>query len=208
MIENELQEIDPRNVMSIVSPKVREIVESLYQRHPEYQKWNEGELKDNLHPSLMASRMRISFWEEYDRAQDSGKRMMMTKIYGPLMSEANFYVEFLTKDSNVAWMMSRPSEEFLSMKTDYYSGSDEIGKILRMSLFDNKGNLKIKEAGIFLRAWDLYGNRIHGSIIQRQEIKSATIRMDSISGDPDELRKELEARKSQRNNIIDIKKTE
>lgn len=198
-----LEEIDDRNVINMVSKKLRETVIDIYQRHPEWQTTSELELRDMLMPSLMADRMRISFWEEYQRAQDRGVHMMMSKVYDPFMTLQTFYGNFIKKDSNVAWMISPPSEHFLSMKADLYQGKDELGKVLRMKLFDENGDLKIEQAKVFIKVFEIYSNRIYGSAIQRIEQKTANINLSDLEGDPDELRKELEARKKERG-VIDM----
>lgn len=198
-----MEEVEVQHALNLVSKAVKKVAFALYEKHPEYQDKHEYELRDILNPSVMADRMRVSFWEEYLRAKDTGKRMVMEKVFEPFMSHRNFYDYFIQNDSNLAWMLSPPSEHFMAMKADLYRGRDELGKILRMPLFDTEGNLKLQEARVFIKVFEIYSNRLFGSAIQRIEQKTATLHVSDLSGDPDELRKELEARKSARG-IIEV----
>ncbi len=204
MGELEIQSDDSSNVINMVSTKVREFITKVYADHPEYLTMNESELEEICKPSKNCNLIRMYFWREYQRAQDKGSRMMISRIFDPVMTQAAFY-EFLEKQEQVAWMMCKPEDEFMQMEVANYQQRKEFAKIAATPLFEADGKtIKIKEARLALDIYKLYADRLHGAVVQRIEKKVQNIPSpDNIGGsreDIDKKIKELEAMQ------IDVKK--
>lgn len=197
---DEIEKIDTRNVMNLISNKLRERVVQVYQDNPDYQSLGEIELRDKLKPTMTAHRVRASFWDEYKRAQDNNVQMTIKNVYERVMTMQAFYGNFLKTDNHVAWMMCPPGEILVAMQADLWAGKDNLGKILHMDLFDEFGKLKIDEARIFIRVFDLYYNRVHGAVPHKVEQKTAIMHMDS---DDAALKKELEQLRAEQG-VIDV----
>lgn len=194
-VEEEFDE--ERSVVSLLPPRVRQLIALAQEKAPNYFNKTEMILWGMVRPSDTADGLRISFWKEYNRAQDLGKKMVMQNVFGPFMHHEIFYRDFLTSAGNVAWMLCIPTHYLMSLEAQLQHGKNSLGKIMRMPLFDKEGNLKTKEAQIFLKAYEMLDNRVRGAVVQRIESKSASININqTLSGDPDDLRKELEQRRT------------
>lgn len=192
MGELEIQSDDSRNVINMVSNKVREFINKVYEVNPDYLTKNELELEEICKPSKNCNLIRMYFWREYNRAQDKGCRMMMSRIHDPVMSQAGFY-EFLEKPEQVAWMMCKPADEFMEMELANYEQRKEFHKIATMPLFESDGKtLKIKEAKLALELYKLYADRLHGAVLQRVEKKVQHIPSpNDIGGSKEDIEKKI-----------------
>lgn len=180
---------NPRSVVNLLSSKVRQRVIEVFSKNPKLLSMTEVQLKRELDPSESAQLVRLSFWREYQRAQDANQKMKMTNIYKPVMGDELFYTEFLPNDRYVAWMMQKPTELSLVWERELFNGTDQIMRIMRMNLFDENGNLKTSDARIFLKVYELLVNRVHGLAIKRIEMKTQNIPIGPAN---DELLSELD----------------
>ncbi len=191
-----LEEIDPRNVLAMVSNSIREAAIRTYQEFPHYQDMSEAELEREVNPSKNANYLRGSFWREYRRAKDSGKaRMMMSHIYDGVMTKDGF-LQFIESPKQVAWMLKPPVDEYLQMEVDNYRLRQKYSELLNTPIKNADGEVNIKLARLTLDIYKMYADRLHGSIVQRVEKKIQNIPADNIGGSADEIRqkiKELEA---------------
>lgn len=187
---------DPRAIINLVPKKIQNAIWDLYNDHEHLTNLSEQEFLKENKTSQNMDMMRLSFWREYNRAQDSCGKMITKNIYGPVMSADTFYEKFLSKPINVAWMLIPPDEYQLALETYLSHGRQALREILTANKFNEDGTLNVQVAKVILQAYALIDNRIHGSAIQRIEQKTATISMTNpeseVSGSQEELRKELE----------------
>lgn len=191
--EAQLEVDESRNVINLVPPNVRMRILDAMEKAPNYFNKSEMELWNIVRPSDTADGIRIAFWHEYNRVQDAGKnQMIMHNVYGGFMHSPNFYKDFLPKAANIAWMLNIPTHYLMSLEAHLQHGKNTLGKIIRVNLFEKDGSLKIKEAQIFLKAYEMLDNRVKGSVVQRIESKSAHLNVTQRL-DADEIKKEIEA---------------
>lgn len=202
MVENALTESDQTTVIDMVTPAVRNAILKTYAENPEYQSMSEFDLERICQPSVNATLIRAAFWDEYRRAIDTGRKMVTAKIYDGCMS-ANGFFKFIDVAKNTAWMMCPPADEFLQMRADTYKARQEYSKILRMPLVVN-GKLDFNAFKATVKIYEMYSNRIHGSVIQRIEKKTQRVPSFDISGNPEELREELEKRRYENGIVVDL----
>lgn len=182
-----LDETDERALINLVPRKVKDSILEIAQKHPEYLEASEVSLQEELKPSELDDRLRLLFWKEYNRAQDQGVKMNMPNIYAPVMSRENFYTRVLVAPKRVAWMIKAPEEYMTSLEASLNHGKNNLDKIMKMNLFDGSGNIDIKKANTFLKAYELLDNRVKGSVIQ----KTANLHVHQKVNEQD-LRSELE----------------
>lgn len=156
---------DERAVVNLVPNKIKEAIQKIVQDYPEYLEASEVNLYEMLKPTELDDRLRLSFWKEYNRAQDNNVGMKMAYVYSPIMSMENFYHVVLKNPSRVAWMIKPPEEYMLSLEASLNHGKNNLDKIMKMNLFDEDGNIKKAEASIFIKAYELLDNRVKGAVI-------------------------------------------
>lgn len=192
---NYLDESDPRNLLNLVTKKIKESIERVTREVPQYLNIPELDLRDLLKPTETTDRIRISFWKEYFRAQEEGNRMRMRNVYSPVMTEAAFYNYVLPDNERMAWVLCAPADQMTTLLADLNYAKETESQILRMNLMDEHGELKIDAAKIWHKVYESAKNRAYGSVVQRieQKTQSMHIRQNVGSTESSELKKELEA---------------
>lgn len=198
-----LDKNDERSLVNLVPPKVKEAILRVAEENPEYLELNERYLHKVLEPSDSDDKVRLSFWKEYNRAQDFEQNMKMVNVYGLLMSNENFFL-LLRDNKRVAWMIKPPEEYMISLEASLNHGKDNLNKLMKMKLFDEQGNLKKTEANIFIKAYELLDNRVKGAVVQKIEQKTASLHVHQKVGTTEEDAKLLEQLRKQQESIIEI----
>lgn len=193
---------DPRSVINLVSDRTRAAMLHVVRTYPHYLNKSEHELLKLLKPSEIDDKVRLLFWIEYNRAQDSNTKMVMSHTYSKVMSRDCFF-DLLKVPRRVAWIMSPPEEYMISLEASLNHGRRNMDKIMRMSLFDEKGKLRTAEAKVFLKAFELLDNRVKGAVVQRIEQKTASLHLHQSDVGMDAL-KELEKLRQQQEGMLEI----
>lgn len=186
-----LSQDDERALINLVSDSIREAILNIAQNHSEFLELSERRLQSILQPSDTDDKLRICFWREYNRAQDLGTGMKMSNIYSPVMSKENF-LKLLENPRRVAWIIKPPEEYMVSLEASLNHGKENLNALMKMNLFDEKGNLKKAEASIFVKAYELLDNRVKGAVVQRIEQKTASLHVHKKETSEDELKQRLE----------------
>lgn len=185
-------EANPRSVINMVPGRVKEEMLRLQIMYPHYFIETETELYDILKPSDLDDRLRVAFWHEYDRAQDRGVSMQMKNVFSLFCSDVTFYKKILISAGRFAWIINRPSDYAMSLEASLNHGKNTLDKIIKMKVFDEKGNIDKVKAGIFLKAYELLDNRVKGGPLQRIEQKTKTMHIKTTDTNPDLVERELQ----------------
>lgn len=190
-------EDNPRAIVNIVPGELRDAIYELIKTHPQYLNLSEVQLNMEINPTELDDRLRLGFWNEYARAQDGHRQMKIKNICGMFCNREYFYYKVLTNPQRLAWILKQPEEYMTSLEASLNHGKNQIDKLMKMALFDDKKNLKIKEAKVFLQAYALLDARVKGAVLQRIEQKSATLHLHKkLEGDSSavaDLQNEIEA---------------
>lgn len=204
-----LDETNPRSLVNIVPQTFKDAIINIAENFPHYLTETEVELQALVKPTELDDRMRVAFWHEYVRAQDAGQNIKLMNVFSPFCTDKHFYTKITTNPGKIAWLICKPSEYMMSLEASLNHGKNTLDKIMKMDVFTPDGNLKIKEAGVFLKAYELLDNRVRGAVIQRIEQKTHSLHMHTKTPDMDgeALRDELEVlRKKQ--GAIDVHVTD
>lgn len=184
-----LDEADPRSLINMVPQHFKDAILNIAKNYPEYLTLPEYDLKKLLEPDDTDDEIRVAFWHEYVRAQDAGNKIRLITAFSNFCSDHYFYHKMITNPKKVAWIICRPAHYMMSLEASLDNGRRSIKKIMAMKIFDDNGNIKPKEAGIFLKAYEMLDNRVRGSVIQRIEQKSVHYRADDADKASDELKR-------------------
>lgn len=137
---------------------------------------SEHELDKKLDPDAMTSRLRISFWLEYDRAQVTQSKMRISSVYSPVCSKQYWCTNILSSQERLAWILCPPGDYILAMREVLMQGTKVIRKIIMAkNVVDDDGNLNPKAAGVVLKAIELVHVKVHGTPVIRMESKNMNI---------------------------------
>ena len=133
-------------------------------------KTNEYEVVNNL---------RQSFWLEYNRALDSGRKMQMTRVWQGITFTSSEFYNLLKKDHFAAYIFSRPLRQEVAERDMLESATERMKEILSFSAIekdnDGKERLNTFTAKIQIDLFKHLDERVQGGIIKQTATKINTL---------------------------------
>jgi hypothetical protein len=113
-VESVLDRESPQSAISLLPTVVGDACESAVMALMDLSKLHERQLLAALRklgksPTPNDNRLRLSFWDEYDRAVETGSKMRVGHIVHGVCQQDYFYNEFLKKPHKVIWMITPPA---------------------------------------------------------------------------------------------------
>lgn len=190
-----LDKSDPRAVVNLVPEDLRQHIEDMAFENPEYFNQDERSLRAlfkeaNKNGKLThreaeigatENRIRVAFWTEYNRAQDSGGRMNLANVCAGICTKAYFYNEITKRKTKLAWVLTPPTSYTSAMEEALIYGVEKIRDILDIELKDSKGNVNVKAAEVLLKTIQFLDQRVKGAIVQKVDTRSLVVHADTRS---------------------------
>jgi hypothetical protein len=126
-------------------------------------------------PTATDNRLRILFWREYDIAQQSGKKISMGAVWGPICHQNYFYSTYLKRPSCVAWLLTMPVAYETKIKEMLEFSLGQMREILEMDNIDAKGRPNVKLMELKAKIHALVELRERGAVVQKVEQKSLSV---------------------------------
>ena len=125
----------------------------------------DGELQQMQQPSRVDRRMRLAFWEEYERAACDNRTMDLANCHRNTGAVSwNAYRTHLADNPVVcAWFLSQPAAYKIQVAEAQSVGLGRVMEILELPIMDPlTGRVNVPIAGLILAAWKLIDQRLHG----------------------------------------------
>lgn len=173
-------EENERSLFNLVGSRIQEHMETPLVKS--YLVMDEVELRKEVEPTPTINRLRISFWREYDRAQQLKVQMKTVNIYAGICPRETFE-NYLEDASYVAWMCKPPVDYINAMEEALSYGIDRMREILEVSLtqvesikigkdeFEDREMFNPKAAELIIKTVALLDTRVKGAVIQKVEQK-------------------------------------
>jgi hypothetical protein len=171
-------ETEPRSMINIVPDLVSAAMKRLNATKRHLFIIDERALKKRLKPDAITSRLRLSFWDEYTRAQDMQKTMLVSNIVKGACSLDYFYKRILTDDRRLAWIVSPPKDYALAMRELLDLGIDEWRDILAMPNQDRKGRVDHRLIAQKIKIVQMLDLRVKGAIVQKLQVQNKNLNMN------------------------------
>lgn len=194
-------ESNPRSVINIVPEPVRRAMLLI---PGEYLAWDEQMLKRQIKPNATTSRLRISFWQEYNRAQEDNKPINITRVYAGVCTNGFFYNKFLPQSALVAWMITPPTDYMKAMQETLVEGVDQLREIVTLPVRDQSGAPIYQNIDRILKAFAIVDNRVRGAVVQKIETKNMHV-MKNITEAEDmkDIQKRILQIEKEKQNLIE-----
>lgn len=177
LIDTDVMTVEnPRSVVNLLPPKVREKVLKFNESHPEYFNKPEDQLykllKDNCAlPNQVEDTLRMKFWVEYERAQSLGLRAMnMSNISNGVVTYKYFFDLYMNLATRVAWLMCPPINYVSSMDEILHNCWRTFSDAARMEFDPKDPDFKVLDYK--LKIFREVDARRNGVQVQRIETKS------------------------------------
>ncbi len=213
---------EERALINLVTPSLQARMMEASKAKPELFGLDEHELwrvlrGSNSSPNPTDNRLRLAFWVEYDRAQQSGEKMQMEYVWAGICTSEYFYRRYLNVPEKVAWLCTPPASYEVTLKESVNFGLKRMRDILDMDPEKEGfyGAARIKFLELQAKVFGMLDMRERGAFTQRSEVKTLNVHttdkgvakalMDNSVEAMEKRLKELEARERKALNLPEKK---
>ncbi len=213
-------ENNPRSVLNLVTPAMREALAELTHTHEEYFNIDESDLYKLLRangytPTPLDHRLRLQFWNEYHRVQAKGDAQMnVSNVVLGLCSRELFYARYLKNPHKIGWILCPPTGYMTKTNEALEFSIDQMREILDLPIQAvgkdgvAYGKIDTKLATLKIKIFEVLHAIVKGAPVQRNLNVNVTHKeMDAAASSDEDLMKqlhELEVRERRARNIPDI----
>lgn len=169
-----------RSVLRLVSDAIREAILKLPEK---YQNKSEREFYLEHRPGAMENRLRLSFWREYEAAQETVMPMNIVKIYAGLCTKEYFYQKVLKNPVILGWMLIPPTDYAVLIEESLGFGVQRLREIMELPLTNSKGEVNVRLCDTIIRATAMLDMRIRGAYVQKSEVRQLNFNMHAEAKD-------------------------
>lgn len=185
-ILNPLKDKDnPRSLVNItpssLSKAINFIPDSVFEL-------SEKEVRKVANVGEIEDRLRISFWREYDIAQQTGKKMNIQNIVKGNCSDSHFFRKILTNNFKLAYILTPPTDYLTQIEDIYQLGMQRMRQILEYDPVDvDTGKMDFKIAEVQRRITEDAHLRFKGAIPYKMMTENLHVHKNLNTSDPNKL---------------------
>jgi hypothetical protein len=175
---------NPRSLVNIVWVDMQRVIERAKHDCRDLLILPERKLKKKVDPQPLDDMIRLRFWQEYDRAQMVGGKMMLKDIIRGICS-VDYFQEHTCKDpGKLAWLILPLAGYITRMESSLYIALDEMEDILRLPILDENGIPNTKLIAEKVKLFQLLDVRVKGAVVQKLAIHQKIDQRTHHSSDP------------------------
>jgi hypothetical protein len=182
---------DADNPLSVVNMVEEAVAKAIMGIPPRYLKMTETQLRKEVKPDEVLCRLKLSFWDEYQRAQDGKRKIHVTKlIAGTGCTKERFYDVVLRDPEQVAWVVTPPVDHMIQLRELLELGLSRQREMLMLPFVfketkvDQQGNVK-KTRRIDARVMSQINqavntllDRVHGAVMQKVAVQQQSLNVN------------------------------
>lgn len=126
-------------------------------------------------------RIKISFWNEYDLAVTENRRMLAKNIFEGCTTQQFYHGLISSCPAFVVWMVTRSPVHKLKLAELGELSDERMLNILSVNpiyTYQDVEKVDSKLATVQVKLYEIIQNRIHGSVVERQEVHSKNFNMN------------------------------
>jgi hypothetical protein len=186
---------DPHNpdaLLNRLPPRLVPILERVRNKLPRTLMLTEREIRTQCQPDERDERVRLSFWDEYNAATASGKKMALQSIICGAVSWEMWVSGYEPNNKRMLWIFTPPVSYAIQMRHILHKGTERLLEIMNLPMLGEDGKVDTKVATLILKAWQLADMRIKGGIVQRMQVEQKSVNVNFNSEQPvDQLREQV-----------------
>lgn len=141
--------------------------------------FGEDEKNRPKQPDSTSERLRIAFWDEYDRASRYRERMEIRRICQGTCSEVYFVRKFIQDVQKLAYILHPPISYQINLKDLHELSLRGMRQILSMPIKDDKDRPNTRLMDIQFKIHQHVDMRLKGAIIQRIDQRNLNLNMNA-----------------------------
>lgn len=165
---------NPRSVINLVPAEVQAKIFAAYKARPDLFRMSEKQLRKEVKPTHTDSRIRLSFWNEFNTAQEGGGSMRMSSVHAGVCTR-QFFEWYITQEHCVAWMLCPPSSYIVALEELINRSQNKLSEILDADVVKEDGSIDVKLGELILKIHLASEARLKGAVLERREISGKIV---------------------------------
>jgi hypothetical protein len=120
----------------------------------------------------LARHVRTAFWQEYDNALASGRKMQMTRVWQGVTASSGEFYNLFKKDHLAVFIFTKPTKKDVQERSLLQLAYEQIEDILYADHKNKDGSLNPYAAKIKVDIWKHLEERVEGGILKRVSVQS------------------------------------
>jgi hypothetical protein len=173
-----LNRMDPRALVNLLPGSLSEALFSLASKDPgligkdEQSLWKELRAREEM-PTATANRLRLKFWQEYDRVQVEGGKMQLQRIVAGVCFPHQL-MAWVKSPEFTSWLACPPAGYLVKMEEALEFGLEQMRDILAIDhMAGGKPNVKLME--LKAKIVDSMQLRVKGAVVQKTVNLNSTV---------------------------------
>jgi hypothetical protein len=134
---------------------------------------------ENRGISATDNRLRLKFWDEYERAHREDVGMTMYQVFGGICTAEFFYDSYGKRPEKIAWLLCPPTSYMVKMEEALAFGLEQLRDMLELPNTDSKGRLNLKLMELKAKIVEMVDRRVKGAVVQRVEQKNMNLHIST-----------------------------
>jgi hypothetical protein len=182
---------DSDNPLSVINMVEEAVAKAIMGIPPRFLKMTETQLRKEVKPDDVLCRLKLTFWDEYQRAQDAKRMIHVTKLLqGTGCTKERFYETILRDPGQVAWMVTPPVDHLIQLRELLDLGLARQREMLLLPFVyketkvDQQGNVKkIRKVDARVmaqvnQAVNVLLDRVLGAVMQKVAVQQQSLNVN------------------------------
>ena len=168
---------DPRSLFNLLP---RFLQDRLEQIPAEFFEFTEDQIRQQLFgneaPDQTTNRLRVAFWEEYDRVQRYKENILkFQRICEGVCTPAYFMKKVVPDDKKLVWLLHQPSDYNITLHEIHELGLRQLRNVLCLPILDERGRPNTRLIEVQNKIFQHIDMRLKGGIVQRTDQRNLNI---------------------------------
>ena len=127
---------NPRSIINVVPTRLIPVLEEIKVRMPKTLLLPEYELRKKIKPSETHDRLRLSFWDEFNKVAGHNKKMSLDCIIRGACSYSVWVAQYERDCRKILWIVTPPKSYALAMRQILDHGIEKMLQVVQLPIRD------------------------------------------------------------------------
>jgi hypothetical protein len=167
------EEDNPLSLINLIdSEKWKETLQRMRVECPKMFFASEKDIQSKAQPTPVVYRLRLAFWDEYERAIATRSKMKLIDVVSNHCDRKYFYESIMTNNMYMLFIITPPRNYELAQRHILDQTTQRLTEVAEISPVDAEGRVDYKLAALQIKIHMQAEARVKGSIAQRLQIQS------------------------------------
>lgn len=194
---------NPRSLISLLPPGMANSIINSFKKNPDllemYLERDDARFEKLTKPTITDHLLRMSFWNEYYRAQNQGDMMRPHYIYESVCPKDHFF-RIIQRPHRAMWILTPPEDQTKQMEVLLAKGMRRLDEILSLPMTSG-GKINVAVANLIMKTAIVLDVRLKGQATQKVEITNKH-EVKMTAEDVEKRIRELEKDEAEIKNIV------